>query len=108
MTQKCGALNWYLGGAFSYTNGEYADGTSLPCNEFDDNGALDTCNTVDVFFGIRADQWNVELFARNLFAEEAIITGAAGSPPVRRQPTGYANRFPIPARRFGLVASYRW
>ena len=161
--------NWYLGGALSYTNGEYADGTVLPCNEFDDNGApvfpqgqpvavcdvggdpigraadwsasfnseysmsfgsfegygrvlyaytgeqytpdlgeLDTYQTVDAFFGIRADQWNVELFARNLFDEEAIITGAAGSPPVRRQPTGYANRFPIPSRRVGISASYRW
>ena len=30
--------NWYLGGALSFTEGEYADGTTLPCNDFDANG----------------------------------------------------------------------
>jgi iron complex outermembrane receptor protein len=31
--------NWFLAGTLSYSDGEYADGTELPCNEFDDNGA---------------------------------------------------------------------
>ena len=31
--------NWYLGGSLSYSDGEFSDGTELPCSEFDDNGA---------------------------------------------------------------------
>jgi iron complex outermembrane receptor protein len=31
--------NWVLGGTLSYNEGEYKDGTELPCNEFDDGGA---------------------------------------------------------------------
>ncbi len=161
--------NWYLGGALSYTNAEYADGTVGPCNEFDENGAavipegqsivlcdisgdpigrapdwsaslnseyripvgsneayirglcsytgeqytgdlgyLDTYNTLDAFVGIRGESWNVELFARNLFDEEAIITGSTATAQVRGEPTGYAPLFPIPSRRVGLSASYRW
>jgi iron complex outermembrane receptor protein len=160
--------NWFVGGTLSYTNGEFADGTTNPCNDFDstggaiiptgqanatcdvggdpigraadwsasinseysipfdsfegygrilyaytgeqftpDLGDLDTYSTVDAFIGIRAEQWDVELFARNLFDEEAIITGTANALAVG-QPTGYAARFPIPARRVGIAASYRW
>ena len=161
--------NWYLGGALSYTDGEFADGTTLPCNDFDANGVpiipegqaaatcdvsgdpigraadwtasinteysipfdsfegygrllyaytgeqytpdlgyLDTYQTVDMFLGVRAERWSVEVFARNLFDEEALVTGSGATPLVRRQPTGYAMRWPVPARRIGLTASYRW
>ena len=31
--------NWYIGGALSYAKGEYDDGTTNPCNVFDDRGA---------------------------------------------------------------------
>ncbi|MFK8021516.1 MAG: TonB-dependent receptor [Pseudomonadales bacterium] len=161
--------SWFIGGALSYTNAEFADGSTNPCNNFDANGAaiipvgqsvancevggepigraadwsasinseyridlgnfegygralysytgeqftpdlgaLDTYNTFDAYLGIRSDRWHVEVFAKNLFDEKAIVTGAANTAPVRRQPTGYANRWPIPSRRVGLSASYNW
>jgi iron complex outermembrane receptor protein len=161
--------NWYIGGALSYAKGEYDDGTTNPCNVFDDRGAaiippgqstalcdvggepigraadwsasinseysmsfgsfegfgrvlyaytgeqytpdlgdLDTYHTLDAFLGIRTEKWNVELFASNLFDEEAIVTGSANTAPVANRPTGYATRYPIPSRRIGLSASYRW
>ncbi len=160
--------NWYLGGSLSYSEGEYADGTALPCNQFDDNGApvfpegesvslcdessnqlgrapdwsasvnseyrrnfgnlegygrvllaytgnqnsgevpLDAYNTLDAYLGVRSDRWHVELFARNLLDEEALITATPATAVVRRQPTGYANQFPIPSRRIGVSASYNW
>jgi iron complex outermembrane receptor protein len=169
------SANWYLGGSLSYTEGEYASGTSLPCNEFDDNGVpifptgqpvaqcdesgnqlgrvpewtasvnteyrvdfggfegygralfaytgnqnaeaatittpaidLDAYSTLDAYLGVRTDRWHVEVFARNLLDEEALITRTNGTAIVRRQPTGYANHWPIPGRRLGLSASYRW
>jgi iron complex outermembrane receptor protein len=159
---------WFVGGTLSYTNGEFADGITNPCNDFDasgvpiiptgqataacdvggdpigraadwsasitseysipfdsfegygrilyaytgeqftpDLGDLDTYSTVDAFVGVRADQWDVELFVRNLFDEEAIVTGTANA-LAGGQPTGYAARFPIPARRVGVAVSYRW
>ena len=58
--------------------------------------------------GRLGEQWDVELFARNLFDEEALITATSNTALVRRQPTGYANQWPIPGQRFGLIASYRW
>ena len=160
--------SWSLGGALSYTDSEYADGTVLPCNlfspvgrpvfapgqstglcdvggepvgrladwsasinseyrmdfggfegygralysytgeQFSDLGELDTYSVFDLFLGIRGEKWDVELFVRNLFDEEALITGARGTAPVLRQQTGYGNRFPIPSRRVGVSASYRW
>jgi iron complex outermembrane receptor protein len=162
--------NWFLGGTLSYSEGEYADGTELPCNEFDDNGApvipegqfvatcdvggdplgavpdwtasinseysipfdsfegygrilytytgdrdsdidgVDPYHVVNLYLGVRAQQWNVELFSTNLFDEEA-LRGGGGSQAtaqVRRTPTGYGWRFPIAGRRVGLTASYRW
>lgn len=161
--------NWYLGGALSYTDGEFADGTFHPCNLFDENdapifpdgqststcdvggdpigrsadwsasinseyrvglgnfegygralysytgnqftpglGELDTYNTFDAYIGIRSDRWHIEVFAKNLFDEEALVTGAPNTPPVRRQATGYGNVWPISPRRIGLSASYSW
>lgn len=76
--------------------------------QFTDLGALDSYNTFDVFLGVRTEKWDVELFVRNLFDEEALIVGSAGTPPVLRQQTGFGNRFLIPSRRVGLSASYRW
>jgi iron complex outermembrane receptor protein len=160
--------NWYLGGTLSYSEGEWDDGTELPCNEFDDNGApvipegqvvatcdvggepigtapdwsasinseysipfggvegygrilytytgdrfnslgdLDAYHIVNLYLGVRAEGWNVELFARNLFDEEALRGGAENTSQVRRRPTGYGTRYVIPGRRIGLTASYRW
>ncbi|MEH6610923.1 MAG: TonB-dependent receptor [Halioglobus sp.] len=161
--------NWYLGGSLSYTNAEFADGTELPCNEFDDSGVpvipegqlvatcdvsgdpigtapdwaasinseytipfgsvegygrilytysgdrfnpqlgeLDPYHIVNLHLGVRAEQWNVELFAKNVFDEEALRTGTLATPLVNRQPTGYGIRFPVAGPRIGLTASYQW
>ena len=164
--------NWFLRGSLSYSDGEYSDGTELPCREFDDNGApvipagqpvalcdvggdaigsvpewtasinseysipfdsfegygrilytytgdrdsltlqeeLDSYSLVSLYLGVRADQWSVELFSTNVFDEEA-LRGGGGSqatPLVRRAPTGYGQRYPVPGRRIGLTASYTW
>jgi iron complex outermembrane receptor protein len=163
--------NWYLGGTLSYNDGEYSDGTELPCNEFDDDdapvipdgqpvalcdvggdpigavpdwtasinseyslpfdsfegygrilytytgerdsnldGGADSYSIVNLYLGVRAEQWNVELFSTNLFDEEAVRGGGGtvATGLVRREPTGYGTRFPVAGRRIGLSASYRW
>jgi iron complex outermembrane recepter protein len=162
--------NWYLGGTLSYTKSEFSDGTELPCNEFDDNGApvipdgqftascdvggepigsepdwtasinseysipfgsvegygrilytytgdrdadidgVDSYHIVNLYLGVRAERWNVELFSTNLFDEEALRGGGGteATPLVRRVPTGYGWRFPVAGQRIGLTASYRW
>jgi iron complex outermembrane receptor protein len=161
--------NWFLGGTLSYSKGEFADGTTHPCNEFDDNGAaiipdgqfvlrcdvggdsigtapdwtasinseysipfgsvegygrilytytgerfnsqlgdLDPYQVVNLHLGVRGEQWNVELFARNLFDEEALRGGTVAAAQVRRRPTGYGTRYVVPGRRIGVTASYRW
>ena len=65
---------------------------------------------MNLYLGIRADQWNVELFSTNLFDEDALRGGGGtvATPLVRRAPTGYGQRFPVAGRRVGLAASYRW
>jgi iron complex outermembrane receptor protein len=93
-----GSNEAYVRGLYSYTGEQYAG----------DLGYLDTYNTFDAFVGIRGESWNVELFARNLFDEEAIITGSPATALVRSEPTGYGPLFPIPSRRVGISASYRW
>lgn len=163
--------NWYLGGSLSYSDGEYSDGTELPCNEFDDDGApvipegqpvalcdvggdaigavpdwtasinseysipfdsfegygrvlytytgerdcdiddgCDSYSIVNLYLGVRADQWSVELFSTNVFDEEALRGGGGteATPLVRREPTGYGLRFPVAGRRIGVSASYRF
>ena len=164
--------NWYLAGALSYAEGEFDNGTDLPCNEFDDDGApvipegqsvalcdvggdaigsspeftasinseysipfgrfegygrilytytgerdtettgvdVDPYHTVNLYLGVREEQWNVELFTTNLFDEEALRAGGGteATPLVRQQPTGYGQRFPVAGRRVGVSASYRF
>jgi iron complex outermembrane receptor protein len=163
---------WSLGGTLSYNKSEYADGTELPCNQFDNAGdpvvqigqlvavcdvggdaigaapdwaasinsqyvipfdtfdgygrilytytgerenisnidGLDPYQVVNLYLGVGTEQWNVELFAENVLDEEA-LRGAGGTeatPLVRREATGYGQRFPIAARQIGVSASYRW
>lgn len=164
--------NWFLGGSLSYSKGEYSDGTELPCNEFDDDGApvipegqfvatcdvsgestpgvpewtasinseysipfgslegygrvlytytgerlplgdidgVDPYHIFNLYLGVRGQQWNVEIFSSNLFDEEALRAGGGttNTPLVRGVPTGYGQRFPVPGRRIGLIASYSW
>jgi iron complex outermembrane receptor protein len=161
--------NWSLGGSLSYTDSEYDNGTEIPCNEFDENGApvipdgqsvatcdvggdligpapdwtasinseysipfdafdgygrvlytytgerhnpdlgdLDSYQVVDLYLGIRSEQWDVSLFAKNLFDEEEIRTGTFATQEVARRPTGYGQRWPIQQRLLGVSASYRF
>ena len=71
-------------------------------------GDQDPYHIFNLYLGVRADQWHVELFARNLFDEEALRGGAETTAQVRRRPTGYGTRYVVPGRRIGLSASYRW
>jgi outer membrane receptor protein involved in Fe transport len=70
---------------------------------------LDAYQTVDLYVGVRSDsrQWDVGVFARNLFDEDEIIR--AGAPGLhRRQPTGYQAVDVVPQRLIGLKATYNF
>ena len=71
---------------------------------------VDPYQTVNLYLGVREEQWNVELFATNLFDEEALRAGGGteATPLVRQEPTGYGQRFPVAGRRVGVSASYRF
>ncbi len=69
---------------------------------------VDPYHIVNLYLGVREEQWNVELFATNLFDEEAVRGATEATPLVRREPTGYGQRFLVAGRRIGLTASYRW
>lgn len=89
----------YVRGLYKY-NGERED---LDISD------LDPYQTIDLYLGIRSDsrQWDLSLFARNLFDEEEIIRGT----PIglhRRLPTGYQAVDVVPQRVLGLKAAYRF
>ena len=71
---------------------------------------VDPYHIVNLYLGVREEQWNVELYATNLFDEEALRAGGGteATPLLRREPTGYGQRFLVAGRRIGLAASYRW
>ena len=71
-----GSNEAYIRGLYSYTGEQYTG----------DLGYLDTYDTFDAFVGIRGEAWDIELFARNLFDEEAIITGSTAMAQVRGEP----------------------
>jgi iron complex outermembrane recepter protein len=74
-----------------------------------DIDGLDAYQTLDLFLGIRAEsqQWDIGLFARNLFDEDQIIRGNA--PGLHRQePTGYQAVDVVSPRLIGLTASYNF
>lgn len=73
-----------------------------------DLGDLDAYQVMDLYLGIRAEQWDISVFAKNLFDEEEISTGTFATPTVRRRVTGYAKRWPIQQRLVGVSASYRF
>ncbi len=99
-----GGFEGYGRALFAYTGNQFAEAATITTPAID----LDAYNTFDAYLGVRTDRWHVEVFARNLLDEEALITRTSGTAVVRRQPTGYANHWPIPGRRLGLSASYRW
>jgi iron complex outermembrane receptor protein len=71
-----------------------------------DLGDLDSYQVVDLYLGVRAAQWDIALFAKNLFDEEEIRTGTFATPTVARLVTGYGQRWPIQQRLLGVTASY--
>ena len=92
-----GSLTGYGRALYTYT-GEW----ETRVGEFGD------FHTFDLFLGIGGERWNVELFARNLFDEEALLAATTATQTVRGQPTGYGERYPMGSRRVGLSASFRW
>jgi len=99
-----GAFEGYGRLLLAYTGDQTAEAETETTDAID----LDAFTTLDAYLGVRTERWHVELFARNLFDEEALLTRTNSTAVVRRQPTGYANHWPIPSRRVGLSASYRW
>jgi len=65
-------------------------------------------NQPEAYLAVRTERWHIEVFARNLSDEEALLTRTNSTAVMKRQPTGYANHWSIPSRRVGLSASYRW
>jgi iron complex outermembrane receptor protein len=71
-----------------------------------DLGDLDSYQVVDLYLGVRAAQWDIALFAKNLFDEEEVRAATFATPTVRRRVTGYGQRWPIQQRLLGVTASY--
>lgn len=71
-------------------------------------GDLSAYQTLDLYFGIRKDSWDVSVFARNLFDETEVRSGIRATGTVAGVPTGYGLRTLVPARLMGLSASYRF
>ena len=74
----------------------------------DDIGTLSSYTTADIHFGLRSYQWDVSLFARNVFDEEAVRNGSFATQQVRNTDTGYGARNVLASRVLGLSASYRF
>ncbi len=89
----------YVRGLYKF-NGEREDA---------DIGNLDSYQTVDLYLGVRSEsrQWDIGLFARNLFDEEEIVRATAPGLH-RRQPTGYQSIDVVPQRLMGITASYQF
>lgn len=89
----------YLRALYKY-NGEREDA---------DIGILDAYHTVNLFLGVRSNtnQWDVNVFAQNLFNEEEIIRATAIGLH-RKRPTGYQSIDVVPQRLLGIKASYHF
>jgi len=98
-TQPISSFEGYVRGLLKYT-GEREDA------DIDNLGAY---QVFDLFVGIRSasHQWDVNIFARNLFDEDKIIR--ASSPGLhRRQPTGYQSVDVVAPRLIGLSARFNF
>jgi iron complex outermembrane receptor protein len=98
-TMPFSSYEGYVRGLYKY-NGEREDA---------DIGVLDAYQTIDLYLGIRSEsrQWDIGLFARNLFDEEEIIRATAPGLH-RRQPTGYQSIDVVSQRLVGIKASYQF
>jgi hypothetical protein len=57
---------------------------------------------------MRSEQWDISVFARNLFDKEVVLDGIFATLPVRRQVTGYGRRQLLQSRLIGVSASYNF
>jgi iron complex outermembrane receptor protein len=71
-------------------------------------GDLDSYQLVNLYLGVRREQWDISVFAENVFDEEEIRDGAFATATVRRNVTGYGDRWTVRQRLLGVSASYRF
>lgn len=69
---------------------------------------LDAYQEAHLYIGIRSTQWDVSAFVRNLFDEEAVISGAANTQLVKGRASGYGTRSLIQERTFGVTLGYNF
>jgi outer membrane receptor protein involved in Fe transport len=86
-----------------YTRGLYR---FVDARATEDLGTQSAYSTLELYLGVRGEHWDVSVFARNLFDEEAIRNGSFATQQVRRTNTGYGTRNLLQERLFGLTASY--
>lgn len=95
---------WYLSGLFNHRGDIDAPGDVV--GRF----ASDSYNTIDLFSGVRADTWEVQLFVKNATDEEGIIArrasdGANGSAAANGGVALYNNLTVTPPRTIGVTGS---
>lgn len=98
---------WYLTGLFNHRGDIEAPGDITGRFE------SDSYNTLDLFTGIRAESWDLQLFVKNASDEEGILArrpsdGANGSAQFVGGTALYNNLTVTPPRTVGVTASYRF
>ncbi|NND66595.1 MAG: TonB-dependent receptor [Halioglobus sp.] len=85
----------YLSGLWAYKGDTETPG--------DLAGRLDTedYSTLDLFTGIRAEEWTAQLYVKNVFDDDGVITR-------RSRIGGYNSLLVTPQRSVGVTASYRF
>ncbi len=98
---------WYLSGLFNHRGDIEAPGDITGRFE------SDSYNTLDLFAGIRAESWDIQLFVKNATDEEGILArrpsdGASGTANFNGGTALYNNLTVIPPRTLGVTASYHF
>jgi len=85
----------YVGGLWSYKGDTESPG--------DVAGRLETDDyyTIDLFTGVRAEQWTAQLYVKNVLDDDGVITR-------RARDNGYNSLLVTPPRSYGVTASYRF
>lgn len=105
-TAEVGLGQWYLSGLFNHRSSIDQPGDAL--GDFASSGY----NTFDLFTGIRADSWDVQLFVKNVTDKAGVIARRpnAGSPDATAANAGgvarYNNLSVTPPRTVGITGSY--
>lgn len=71
-------------------------------------GDQDSYSVVDMYVGVRNENWDLSVYARNLFDEEEVIDGSLTTEPVARLNAGYGPRKVVPSRIYGASVSYNF